>query len=195
MPLNFIPLSPSLPLSLFPSLSKKPVRPLKLTTTVQLHCHCSSSTRPAVNTPLVLPPLHLYSLSPVDPASLNLMGDLYSQMLPHFNSSSSFNVGFDETFDLCTCRSADACAAHPEGRLGVFLDYLAKIHALVQGSPRGRGPQRADVGGHPDTGDAQPAAVRGRRGTAEGDSGHAAASSSFFCFFYQQAARGVVLLR
>ena len=69
-----------------------------------------------------------YSLCPIDPGSLNLLADLYDQMLPHF-SSRQFNVGLDETFDLGMGRSSEACAQKGTGR--VYLEFLQKIHGLV----------------------------------------------------------------
>jgi hexosaminidase len=69
-----------------------------------------------------------FSLCPLDPGSLDLLGDLYDQLLPHF-SSKTFNVGLDETFDLGKGRSAEACAE--KGTELVYLDFLKKIHTLV----------------------------------------------------------------
>ncbi|HVJ17340.1 MAG TPA: family 20 glycosylhydrolase [Polyangiaceae bacterium] len=74
-----------------------------------------------------------YSLCAVDPKSLELVGDLYDQLLPNF-SSSLFNVGCDETIDLGLGRSKEACES--QGTERVYLDYLQKIHGLVR--ERGR---------------------------------------------------------
>jgi hexosaminidase len=74
-----------------------------------------------------------YGLCPVDPKSLQLVGDLYDQLLPNFTSS-MFNVGCDETIDLGAGRSKEACET--QGTERVYLDYLRKVHSLVR--ERGR---------------------------------------------------------
>lgn len=74
-----------------------------------------------------------FSLSPVDPGSLELLRDLYDQLLPHFESR-LFNVGLDEAFDLGAGRSADLCRRH--GKERVYLDFLRRVHGLV--GERGR---------------------------------------------------------
>jgi hexosaminidase len=69
-----------------------------------------------------------FSLCPTDPASLELLRDLYNQFLPNF-SSPLFNVGCDETFDVGQGRSKSECE-----RLGVhvvYLNFLKKVHALA----------------------------------------------------------------
>jgi hexosaminidase len=73
------------------------------------------------------------TLNPLDPRSIALVESLYDELLPHFTSP-LFNVGCDETFDLGQGRSKGACDRHGKGR--VYLDFLMKIHALVQ--DRGR---------------------------------------------------------
>ncbi len=74
------------------------------------------------------------SLCPTDQRSVAFLADLYDQLLPNF-SSSLFNVGCDETFDLRgEGRSAALVREQGEGR--VYLDFLKKIHALV--TERGR---------------------------------------------------------
>ncbi|MDW8100449.1 MAG: family 20 glycosylhydrolase, partial [Anaerolineae bacterium] len=70
-----------------------------------------------------------FSLCPLDPGSLALLRELYDELLPHF-SSRQFNVGCDETFDLGQGRSKQACEERGTGR--VYLDFLLKIHDLVQ---------------------------------------------------------------
>ncbi|MEM7349961.1 MAG: family 20 glycosylhydrolase [Acidobacteriota bacterium] len=74
-----------------------------------------------------------FSLCPTDPGSVELLADLYDQLLPNF-SSPLFNVGLDETFDLGQGRSAEACAERGKGK--VYLEFLRRVHALV--SERGR---------------------------------------------------------
>jgi hypothetical protein len=70
-----------------------------------------------------------FSLCPVDPRSLELLEELYAELLPNF-SSRRFNVGCDETWDLGQGRSREACAARGKGR--VYLDFLCGIHARVR---------------------------------------------------------------
>ncbi len=74
-----------------------------------------------------------FSLCPVDPRSLDLLRDLYDQLLPHF-SGELFNVGLDEPFDLGSGRSAAIC--RKRGRARVFLDFLRAVHGLAR--ERGR---------------------------------------------------------
>ena len=69
-----------------------------------------------------------FSLCPIDPRVLDLLADLYDQLLPCF-ASSLFNVGLDETFDLGEGRSAAAC--EDKGKIHVYLDYLNAVHDLV----------------------------------------------------------------
>ena len=69
-----------------------------------------------------------YSLCPTDPGSLELLAELYDELLPCF-SSRQVNVGLDETFDLGFGRSAAACEERGKGR--VYLDFLREVHALV----------------------------------------------------------------
>ncbi|MHA2223788.1 MAG: beta-N-acetylhexosaminidase [Candidatus Hodarchaeales archaeon] len=69
-----------------------------------------------------------YSLCPIDPGSIELLKDLYNQLLPNFNSH-QFNVGLDETFDLGTGRSMEICSK--KGRIQVYLDFLKIIHTEV----------------------------------------------------------------
>ncbi len=74
-----------------------------------------------------------FSLCPTDPGALELITELYDQLLPHF-SSTFFNVGLDETFDLGKGRSEAIC--NELGTERVYLEFLKKIHKLV--SERGR---------------------------------------------------------
>ena len=69
-----------------------------------------------------------YSICPLDPGSLDLLRDLYAQLLPHF-SSRQFNVGLDETFDLGSGRSKQICEERGVGR--VYLEFLKQIHDLT----------------------------------------------------------------
>jgi hypothetical protein len=74
-----------------------------------------------------------FTLCPSDPGSIQLIRDLYDELLPHF-SSRLFNVGCDETWDLGQGRSAEDCQARGSGR--VYLDFLLKIYREV--AARGR---------------------------------------------------------
>ena len=69
-----------------------------------------------------------FSLCPGDPASLELLEELYDELLPCF-SSRKFNVGLDETFDLGEGRSKAACEHRGKGR--VYLDFLNEVHRRV----------------------------------------------------------------
>ncbi len=69
------------------------------------------------------------TLNPLDPGSIQLVARLYQELLPHFTSR-LFNVGCDETFELGKGRSRAECERRGPGR--VYLDYLLKIHRLVQ---------------------------------------------------------------
>ncbi|WP_020580291.1 beta-N-acetylhexosaminidase [Actinopolymorpha alba] len=69
-----------------------------------------------------------FSLAPGDPGSLELVKELYDELLPHF-SSKQFNVGCDETFDLGQGRTKELCEEQGTGR--VYLDFLLKIYAEV----------------------------------------------------------------
>lgn len=70
-----------------------------------------------------------FSLCPLEPGSLELLAELYNELLPHF-CSRQFNVGCDETFDLGQGRSRAACEERGVGR--VYLEFLLKVHRLVQ---------------------------------------------------------------
>lgn len=74
-----------------------------------------------------------FTIAPAEPGSLELIASLYDELLPNFTSR-YFNVGCDETFDLGRGRSKALVEAQGKGR--VYLDYLKKIHALVQSHGR-----------------------------------------------------------
>lgn len=69
-----------------------------------------------------------FSLNPLDPRSLGLVGELLGELLPNFTST-KVNVGCDETVDLGQGRSRTECERVGRGR--VYLDFLLKIHALT----------------------------------------------------------------
>ncbi|HOV49635.1 MAG TPA: glycoside hydrolase family 20 zincin-like fold domain-containing protein [Anaerolineae bacterium] len=70
-----------------------------------------------------------FSLAPEHPGSIALLRELYDELLPHF-SSEQFNVGCDETIDLGSGASAEACRARGVGR--VYLDFLLKVYREVR---------------------------------------------------------------
>jgi hypothetical protein len=70
-----------------------------------------------------------FTLNPLDARSIELVESLYAELLPHFTSP-LFNVGCDETFDLGLGKSKDECERVGKGR--VYLDFLKKIHELLQ---------------------------------------------------------------
>lgn len=65
-----------------------------------------------------------FSLSPVDAQSIHFLRGLYAELLPHF-SSSMFNIGCDETWDVGQGRSQEACQTVGKGR--VYLNFLRQI--------------------------------------------------------------------
>jgi hexosaminidase len=69
-----------------------------------------------------------FSLSPAVPASLDLIEELYAELLPNFTSR-MFNVGCDETIDLGLGRSKELVAQRGKGR--VYLDFLLEIYQRV----------------------------------------------------------------
>jgi hypothetical protein len=74
-----------------------------------------------------------FSLNPTDRRSVEFMGELFSELLPHF-SSEKFNVGCDETWDVGRGRSSRAVEERGAGR--VYLDYLLEIYELVKSNRR-----------------------------------------------------------
>ena len=73
------------------------------------------------------------TLAPNHPGTLPFLRELFDELLPHFTSS-RFNVGCDETWDLGRGQSKRLCAAKGNGR--VYVDFLKKIHREVEA--RGR---------------------------------------------------------
>ncbi|HVO71068.1 MAG TPA: glycoside hydrolase family 20 zincin-like fold domain-containing protein [Aggregatilineaceae bacterium] len=78
----------------------------------------------------MLPP---FSLSPAVPASLDLIEEVYAELLPNFTSR-MVNVGCDETFDLGLGQSKDLVARKGKGR--VYLDFLLGIYQRVRAHGR-----------------------------------------------------------
>lgn len=69
-----------------------------------------------------------FTLCPTDPGSIQLIREMYDELLPHF-SSDMLNVGCDETWDLGQGRSKELCKVKGTGR--VYLEFLNKIYKEV----------------------------------------------------------------
>ncbi|MDW8383106.1 MAG: family 20 glycosylhydrolase [Verrucomicrobiota bacterium] len=69
------------------------------------------------------------TLDPTNPGSIDLLGELYDELLPNFTSR-NMNVGCDETFELGLGRSRTECERRGKGR--VYLDFLLKVYELTQ---------------------------------------------------------------
>jgi len=69
------------------------------------------------------------SLSPVEPGSLELMKELYAELLPNF-SSPYFNIGCDETVELGVGKSKALCNKIGKGR--VYLEFVLQLNKEVQ---------------------------------------------------------------
>ena len=66
-----------------------------------------------------------FSLCPDDPGSIELISELFDELLSHF-SAKMVNVGCDETVDLGEGRSMEICLQRGKGV--VYLDFLLKIY-------------------------------------------------------------------
>lgn len=73
------------------------------------------------------------TLAPNNPGTIPFLRGLYDEFLPNF-SSSFFNVGCDETWDLGRGQSKKLCQA--KGKGPVYLDFLKRVHREV--SRRGK---------------------------------------------------------
>jgi hexosaminidase len=69
------------------------------------------------------------TLAPNHPGTLPFLRGLYNELLPNF-SSTFFNIGGDETWDLGNGQSKTLCATKGQGR--VYLDFMKKIHREVK---------------------------------------------------------------
>jgi hypothetical protein len=69
------------------------------------------------------------TLNPLDKGSIELVEKQYDDLLPNFTST-YFNVGLDEPFELGFGKSKDIVEKLGEGR--VYIDYLLKIYDLVK---------------------------------------------------------------
>ncbi len=75
-----------------------------------------------------------WTLSPADPGSYALLGDLYDEYLPNFRSA-RFNANCDEPWDLGRGRSEPRAKAIGRGRL--FLDHVRKVADLARRHGKG----------------------------------------------------------
>lgn len=73
------------------------------------------------------------SIAATDPRSLELLKELYAELLPNF-SSKLFNVGCDETWDLGQGKSRAEVEAR--GKERVYLDFILKVYDLVKSHGR-----------------------------------------------------------
>ncbi len=73
------------------------------------------------------------SLSPAVPASLELVDEIYSELLPNY-SSKYVNIGSDETMELGKGRSRELCEKYGVGR--VYLNFLKEVKALASKNGR-----------------------------------------------------------
>jgi len=64
------------------------------------------------------------SLSPAVPGSLELVDEIYSELLPNY-SSKYVNIGSDETVELGKGRSREMCEKYGVGK--VYLDFLKEV--------------------------------------------------------------------
>lgn len=71
------------------------------------------------------------SLCPTDPGTLELIKDLYEQLLPNFTSR-QINAGLDEPNDLAKGGERSRSAITSEGSSQIYLEYLKKIYDLVK---------------------------------------------------------------
>ncbi|HOJ88236.1 MAG TPA: family 20 glycosylhydrolase [Pseudothermotoga sp.] len=70
-----------------------------------------------------------FSLSPAVPETLKFLDELYEELLPNFTST-KFNIGGDETYDLGLGRSKQMCNELGKGK--VYLDFLLKVYKTVK---------------------------------------------------------------
>ncbi len=74
-----------------------------------------------------------FTLTPTEPASLELLDSMYDELLPNFTSS-MFNVGADETFDLGTGKTKALVEEKGKGR--VYLDFVLELYERVKAHGR-----------------------------------------------------------
>ncbi|KAH3768048.1 family 20 glycosylhydrolase [Pelomyxa schiedti] len=73
-----------------------------------------------------------YSLCPINERVLTLLSDLYSQLIPHFQHTSQINVNLDEPFDLGVGKSREFLRSVNKSNAQMYMEYLNKIHRLLQ---------------------------------------------------------------
>lgn len=71
------------------------------------------------------------SLCPLDPGSIQLISELYEELLPHF-SSRQVNIGCDEVFELGQPGTRSEQLCKERGRSRVYLDFVLQLHARAQ---------------------------------------------------------------
>ena len=71
-----------------------------------------------------------FSLCPTNPASLDLLDELYAELLPHF-ASRQFNVGCDETWDVGQPGTRSEAIVAERGAGRVYLDFLQQVYQRV----------------------------------------------------------------
>src|SRR5215469_2349122 len=69
-----------------------------------------------------------WTISPADPGTYALLGDLYDEYLPNFRSL-RFNANCDEPWDLALGKSAER--ALQVGKAGVYLDHVRRVRDLA----------------------------------------------------------------
>ncbi|NUU63474.1 beta-N-acetylhexosaminidase [Paenibacillus agri] len=74
-------------------------------------------------------PMHPGTFDTEDPEVLKLLEKMYDDLLPYF-SSSKFNVGCDETYELGLGKSK--ALAEEQGKGSLYLSFLQKIQELVE---------------------------------------------------------------
>lgn len=72
-----------------------------------------------------------WTLSPVEPGTYDFLRELYDEFLPNFRHTRLFNVGCDETWDLCKAGSRSAKLASEIGPGRVYLRHLLKVHEMA----------------------------------------------------------------
>lgn len=69
------------------------------------------------------------TLNPLDPGSLELVKQMYADMLPFFKSK-YFNMNFDEPFELGKGKSKEVCEQSGIGN--VYIDFVLKAYDIIK---------------------------------------------------------------
>jgi len=69
-----------------------------------------------------------WTISPAEPGTYDLLGELYDEYLPNFRSR-RFNANCDEPWDLALGKSAQR--AKEVGKAGVYLDHVRRVRDLA----------------------------------------------------------------